>query len=358
MSSFNLNNLKYIPQNYEDGMYGIASALNTTQTTPKPELNISPQEKKKAVLEEYCKIVRNNEPMITKLFQESLEKFFDFFKNNAENKQKAQDYMFEKIFNVVEESITADNYTIKSFIVAIIKNGVINNILYEPFQKNTINDLNPSVALTQITEKLGEHNEPTKQQGGNETNETYEKVDDTTEKEKVEEIMEWFSSNMDGNIVNDKILNMILLAFARQIEMPKNKAFIYKTITNKIEQEIAETINNIVISDSTENKWFNDERLVKQILHNILSNNNLINNNNDIKRRLIGAFEKFKNGIVNRKPEFFINNDTNNDINYEKLNECIYLSLIGKPIQGGKKQKPKKTIKKMKIRRYTKKVKL
>ena len=110
---------------------GLQSAMSETTAPTQNPSDVSDEEKKKAVLAEYCKIINNNQSAITKLFQESIDNYFYSFQASIENKKKIQDFMFNKIFEIVDKSITADNPAIKSFIFAIIKKGTIDVILRE-----------------------------------------------------------------------------------------------------------------------------------------------------------------------------------------------------------------------------------
>jgi hypothetical protein len=332
-------------------MSGIATSAPPQSIDPPVVIApiVSDDEKKKAVLAEYCKIVKDNQPAITKLFQESIDNYFYSFQASIENKKKIQDFMFNKIFEIVDKSITADNPAIKSFISAIIKKGTINNILYEPFQKNSIGGLTSSHALENIIQNLQSTiTEPKKQSitgGGGE------------EEKKVEDVIRFFPLNEDKYTTNDKILEIILLAFEDELKTPKNKLFIYETITQKIEKNIGTVIEGFG------DKWFDDEQLVKTVLLNILTNINVIDNNNNINALFLGAIEKFIEGVQNNENEFH----DNGNINYGKLNELLLDAFSLQPIKpepvkpninGGKKnktRKPKITRKKRTKRRHTKK---
>jgi hypothetical protein len=292
----------------QSAMSGIATPELAQSTAPPVEIApiVSDAEKKKAVLAEYCRIVKQKELGIRKLFQESIANYFADFRLNDGNKKTIQEFMFNNIFNIVQQSITADNNSIKSFISAIISNGTINHVLYEPFKKETINGVNSDEAIIQIIEKLREPTEPVK-------NVTYG-GHDSGNSEKIEEILNWFPSNEDRIVVNDKILNMILLAFGRELE--KSKKFIYKTITNVIEQKIGTAISDMF----KDGNWFHDEQLVRTVLYNILSNNA----NNDIIGLFKGAFKTFIEGIKNKTPEFIVGEN----IKYEKLNELLLDAFI------------------------------
>ena len=154
------------------------------------------------------------------------------------------------------------------------------------------------------------------------------------------------------SVVNREILDIILLAFERELKTPENKLFIYETITQKIEKNIGTAI------DGFGKEWFDDEPLVRTILHNILTNRNFIENNNNIKRLFLGAIKKFID------EEGFRDNGS---INYGKLNELLLEAFRLQPLKledvkvhldGGRKnkyRKPKITRKKRTKRRHTKK---
>jgi hypothetical protein len=349
----------------------------TTAPTQNPS-DVSDEEKKKAVLAEYCKIINNNQSAITEMFQKSINAYFERFKGSKENEKKIQDFMFNKIFEIVDKSITADNPAIKSFISAIIEKGTINNnILYEPFkqsQESSQQIITPETTLTRIVEKLeepvdeygktprggnfenkgGKEGEEKEGEGKEEEKEGEGKEGD---KKKVEDIVNFFTLNVDSVVINREILDIILLAFERELKTPKNKLFIYETITQKIEKNIGNAIEGFG------DKWFDDEQLVKTVLHNILTNRNFIDNNNNIKGLFKGAIEKFIDEVRNKNPQFIVNGN----INYEKLNELLLEAFRLQPLKpedvkldlsGGRKnktRKPKITRKKRTKRRHTKK---
>jgi uncharacterized membrane-anchored protein YjiN (DUF445 family) len=341
------NSIASLAKNFDQETMS-ALTQNISNPTQNPS-DVSDEEKKKAVLAEYCKIIKDNQPAITKLFQESIDNYFYSFQASIENKKKIQDFMFNKIFEIVDKSITADNPAIKSFISAIIKKGTINNILYEPFQKNSIGGLTSSHALENIIQNLQSTiTEPKKQSitGGGEEG----------EEKKVEDVIRFFPLNEDKYTTNDKILDIILLAFEDELKTPKNKLFIYETITQKIEKNIGTVIEGFG------DKWFDDEQLVKTVLLN-LTNRNFIDNNNNIKSLFLGAIEKFIQWVQNNKQGFL----DNGSINYGKLNELLLDAFSLQPIKpehvqaklgGGRKnkyRKPKITRKKRTKRRHTKK---
>jgi hypothetical protein len=275
---------------------GPQSTLAPQAQLPPPLPYISNDEKKKAILEEYCQIVRKNEPAITKLFQESMEKYFYNFQESIENKKKIQEYMFNKIFDIVEKSITADNLSIKFFIAAIIKKGSIDYILQDIINSELGS---PEAAFDHLIKKLRETTEPTKQEGGDADN------------EKVIEIIDLFTKNEDGNAANNKILDIISLAFERELDKPENKLFIYEIITKNIETKIGEAISQF------SNDWFDDKNVVKPILYNILTNKNLFDSNENINSKIRGAFKEF------------IEKDATEDRSVDTLKSLIVLYLTG-----------------------------
>lgn len=321
--------LKNKLKNKLKGMVGM-----DTKTEESPE--IKQDEKKTAILDAYCQVIKKNEANIQKIVNENL---IEFFKESfSDVKQDTKKYIMNFVISKMNESKILDDYKIKHrLFYNIINNDTeIQNIVknYDWRIQNNNIDLNEFIKIFDKDENDKKIN------GGDNQNVTFNPLN--IFKKSPNTSTETNETNINqNNIQEDIIISDISSWFSKQDEQVNRE--IFEIIKNSIEKAINKSE---IIQNELENLYQTQiipyyETFITNITNDIHLNKYIfvfLLKDNDITNKLISSIK-----------DFIIHKEENPDI----------ISVISKhfkypPVSGGKYSKTRKN-KNKKIRKNKKK---
>lgn len=261
-------------------------------------------EKHDAALNEYCKIIREQKPFISKSVIDHITKLFDDLKEEPYTSE-INDAIMGNILNTINTNILKTQYTQRAFIFYIIKEEEIKDMLRDSILnessvyqlgsisrdriynalsslgENIFNNFNNSLSdpirkpppPSEQSSPPASDQPPSKSDG---TNVVSNQIGGQTESANCVEIAELFPKDEP----DEEIRSDITTIYKRAVYDVLNS----KAIKNHIKEKITNNIENNQLNDTINSFVLNKPHLNKSILHTLLNPNNsyvIIPNNTD-----------------------------------------------------------------------------